>query len=104
MRSLRRVEKRHRFGNSGLRILRGPGVRNLDLSVLRNFVVRERLRIQLRAEAFNLTNTPAFGIPGSNVSNLQLSGGVIRSLNGFTEITSADPTERQLRFALRFAF
>jgi hypothetical protein len=46
-----------RYGNTGLNILRGPGVVNVDLGLFRDFRIRERLQIQFRAEAFNATNT-----------------------------------------------
>jgi hypothetical protein len=56
------------FGNSGRNTLRGPGLMNIDLSISRNFLFTERMKLQFRAEAFNLTNTKAFGLPNSKVS------------------------------------
>lgn len=94
-----------RFGNSGLNILRGPGLVNLDLGLFREFVVSERVRIQFRAEAFNVSNTPHFNNPGTNVSNLLLGpGGTVSQLRGFAEITSAQSDERQHRLGLRISF
>lgn len=94
-----------RYGNAGLNILRGPGLVNLDLGVFRAFRLTERIQLQFRAEAFNATNTPHFNNPGSNVSSIVLnSDGTIRTLGGYTEITSARPDERQFRFALRLSF
>jgi hypothetical protein len=94
-----------RFGTSGINILRGPGVANLDLGLFREFRATEKFRIQFRAEAFNFTNTPHFNNPGSSVSSMQLNAdGSIRSLNGYTEITGAQADERQLRFGLRISF
>lgn len=93
-----------RYGNSGLNILRGPGVVNLDLGLFREFLVRD-LRIQFRAEAFNATNTPHFNNPGNNVSNMRLNAdGTVNSLGGYTEITSAKADERQVRLGVRVAF
>jgi hypothetical protein len=67
--------------------------------------------MQFRAEVFNLTNTPHFSNPASNVSNLQLNAdGTIRNLGGFSTITSIRNTgregldERVFRFGLRFSF
>jgi hypothetical protein len=92
------------FGNSGRDILFGPGVFNLNASLFRNFRVTERFQLQFRAEAFNLTNTPQFGQPGATVSSATFNAdGSIKSLNGYTQITSAS-NERQLRFALRLSF
>jgi hypothetical protein len=93
-----------RFGNSGRNILRGPGLVNLDASIFRDFPITERWKLQFRAEAFNVSNTPAFNNPGATVSAATRVGGVITNLNGYTEITSAQPTERQLRFALKLFF
>jgi hypothetical protein len=100
-----------RFGNAGLNSLRGPGSFNTDLSLFRNFQFSERWALQLRAEAFNFTNTPHFSNPGTNVSNLQLNtDGTIKSLGGYDQITSTTATgrdgidERQFRFGVRVSF
>jgi hypothetical protein len=94
-----------RYGTSGLNILRGPGVVNLDLGLFREFSVKERIKIQFRAEAFNATNTPHFNNPGTNVSNATRStDGTITRLNGYSEITTAANDERQFRFGLRISF
>ena len=94
-----------RFGSSGPNILRGPGVTNLDMGIFREFSATERVKMQFRAEAFNFTNTPHFNNPGANVSNMTLNtDGSIRSLNGYTEITSAQPDERQIRLGVRISF
>ena len=93
-----------RFGTAGYNILRGPGVGVWDFSVFRHFRVTEHVNIQLRMESFNFTNTPRFSNPGANVSNMSLyTDGTIRSLGGYTEITSGGG-ERQFRFGLRVAF
>lgn len=61
------------FGNAGKGIVRGPGLNLTDLSIMKNFRVTEQLRLQYRAEMFNVFNhtnlldvgtslgTPAFG-------------------------------------------
>ena len=94
-----------RFGNSGRNTLRGPGLVNLDASLFRDFQLRDGLKMQFRAEVFNVTNTPAFNNPGANASApTRNADGTIINLNGYTEITSAQATERQIRFALRMIF
>lgn len=94
-----------RFGTSGLNILRGPGVVNLDLGLFREFGVSERVKIQFRAEVFNATNTPHFNNPGTNVSNMLLRpDDTVAQLRGFSEITGAQNDERQFRFGLRVSF
>jgi hypothetical protein len=100
-----------RFGTAGFNSLKGPGIVNLDMGIFRNFQINERWNIQFRAEAFNSTNTPHFANPGNNVSNLQLNtDGTIRSLGGYTEITTLANTgrdgidERVFRLGLRIGF
>jgi hypothetical protein len=93
-----------RFGTAGFNSLRGPGVVNLDFGLFRNFRFKESWMLQLRADAFNLTNTPHFNNPGANVDNLRLNtDGSVRDLNGFSEVTSAWG-ERQIRFGVRLSF
>jgi hypothetical protein len=79
-----------RFGNTGRNILRGPGAVNFDLSLFRNFPITERFTLQFRAESFNLTNTPHFENPGTNVNAAS-----------FMRITSAVADQRTFRFGLR---
>lgn len=94
-----------RFGNTGRNILRGPGQTNLDASIFRDFPITERFKLQFRAEAFNLSNTPAFNNPGATVSSAtRNAAGEITNLGGYTEVTSALATERQFRFALKLFF
>jgi len=97
-----------RFGTAAFNLLRGPGYANWDLGLFRQFRLREKVNLQFRLEAFNVTNTPHFNNPGSNnntnVSNMQLNpDGSIRNLGGYTEVTSSYG-ERQLRLGLRLGF
>jgi hypothetical protein len=103
-----------RFGNSGFNSVRGPGFANFDFAVHRTFSFRDRWNLQIRAEVFNLTNTPHFANPGDanrNVSNLQLNpDGTIRNLGGFSSITTTANSgrdgidERLIRFGVRLGF
>jgi len=76
-----------RFGTFGYNVLSGPGQRNFDFSLFKNFPFKERFNIQFRWEAINATNTPFFGDPGgigfTNVNQLTPDGtrmGEVRSL------------------------
>ena len=99
------------IGNAGPNILQGPTEFNLDASLFRNFSVTERIKFQFRAEAFNVSNTPAWGNPGNNVSNLVLNpDGSVKNLNGFGVITGTRGVgrdvgdQRQMQLGLRLSF
>ncbi len=96
-----------RFGTAGFNSLRGPGVASWDLMVVRQFDLPRQMNLQVRMEAFNLTDRPRFPEqPGNNVSNLQLNpDGSIRNLNGFAVVTGTqDGSERQIRFGVRLGW
>jgi hypothetical protein len=96
-----------RLGNSGYNSMKGPGVAQWDLGLFRQIGLGGQKTLQVRLEAFNVTNRPQFANPGSNRSSLQLNpDGSIRNLNGYTEITSTtgSKSERQVRVGLRFGF
>ncbi len=89
-----------RFGTTGRNILRGPGLVNLDLGLFRQFGVTERVKVQFRAEAFNISNTPHFANPSGNASGTGFL--TITSVNSEDNDASAGP--RAVRFGLRVSF
>jgi hypothetical protein len=73
--------------------VRGDGIRNVDFSVFKNFQIRESMKLQLRTEFFNFTNTPRFGDPNGSVGD-----------GNFGNITSQVNSPRQVQFGARFLF
>jgi hypothetical protein len=71
------------FGNVGrfLPNVRAPGTHNLDASLFKNFKPIERATLQLRAEAYNFTNSPTWSSPGTTV-NAPSTFGIITSRSG----------------------
>jgi hypothetical protein len=67
------IPAQYQFGNSGLDILRGPGLATADVSIARTFAVRERLRLQFRIDQFNFLNRANFGLP-DRILGLDSSG------------------------------
>jgi hypothetical protein len=86
------------FGNVGRGTLTGPGLAELDLSVLKNLQVSERARLQLRAEFFNIPNHPNLGPPNSTV----FANGAISASAGL--ITSTATTSREVQIGLKLIF
>jgi hypothetical protein len=58
-----------RFGTSGRNIISGPGLFGLNLSLSKSFQFTERIKLELRAETFNFTNTPQFSNPGTSLTS-----------------------------------
>lgn len=83
------------FGNAGINILRGPSVRNWDITLSKNFVFKEGLRLQFRTDLLNAFNQVNFGNPNSAVDNP--GGGTI---SGF--LLGYNP--RLIQFGLKFYF
>lgn len=57
------------FGTSGRNLFSGPGLFILNASLFKNIRVRERFNIEVRGEAFNITNTPEFGNPSASITS-----------------------------------
>jgi hypothetical protein len=54
-------------GNLGRNALIGPGYWDTDVGIMKNTKINERLRIQFRAELFNIFNHANFSFPGMGV-------------------------------------
>jgi hypothetical protein len=80
------------FGTSGRNILNGPGSITMNLTLSRNFRIREKHNVQLRWEAFNFLNHANFALPVTTVN----------TPNAAT-ITSA-ASGRSMQVALRYSF
>jgi hypothetical protein len=80
------------IGTSSRNPVRGPGYRNLDVALMRRVPFGAGKALEVRAEVFNLTNTPPFGAPNTTVGAA-----------AYGTITSAgDPRVAQL--GLKFIF
>src|SRR5437870_7298517 len=80
------------FGNAGRNILRGPGNATVDFGMIKVFPLRERHRMQFRAEMFNLFNRVNLNNPNSN-----------QSAANFGKITNAG-SPRVIQLALKYMF
>jgi hypothetical protein len=84
-----------RFGNSERNSVRGPGWWNIDLGIFRRIALGPKVNLELRAEGFNLTNTPHFSNPNTSVNSSSFM--IISS-------TSTNSPERQFRLGARLSF
>jgi hypothetical protein len=88
------------IGNVGRDILHGPRLFSINGSIFRRFNFNERMRLEFRAEAYNLTNTPQFDLPDTTLGDA-----------AFGQITTAQGNQsvkvnlnRSLQGSLRFIF
>jgi len=77
------------FGNVGRNAFRAPGLEQWDLSVDKNFRIRESIALQFRSEFFNILNHTNFGLPTA-----------ISTSSAFGTIRTTYPS-RQIQFALK---
>jgi len=85
------------FGNAARNLprTRSDGWNNIDLSLMKNFRIRERIKLQFRAESFNFTNTPTFGNPAANID-----AGNFGTVSSF----AANSRPREFQLALKLSF
>jgi hypothetical protein len=81
------------FGNSGRDILNGPGFHNIDFGLSREISLVEGTSLEIRAEAFNLFNTPQFGLPNATLGQSTTA-----------VISSVTKPQRQIQLAARLHF
>jgi hypothetical protein len=87
------------FGNSGRGLMSGPGFFNLDASLFKVFAIREKFKLEVRGEAFSVTNTPQFNNPNTGVNNYNVDS----SKNTFGVITGSGGA-RTLQLGARLTF
>ena len=80
------------FGNEGRNNLIAPGTVNFDFSAFKTTRITESVRVELRAEMFNIFNHPQFLSPVSDPTN-----------QAFGQITAARPA-REIQFGLKLKF
>ena len=86
------VTQAGQFGNEGRNVVRGPGLANVDLSLMKGFQLGETRRLQFRAECFNIANHANFFLPEVDLAS-----------PAFGRITESR-APRLFQFALKFLF
>jgi hypothetical protein len=80
------------WGSVGRNTVTGPGITNLDASIMRNFRMRSNT-LQFRLEAFNALNHPIWNDPNTVLTN-----------PNYGSITSTRKPMRELQLGLKFMF
>jgi hypothetical protein len=81
------------LGNSGSGKVRGPGYYNADLSLSKSQNIREKMRLILQVDAFNLSNTPHYSNPDTNLAD-----------SDFGQIGGTNGVPRQIQLGVHVTF
>jgi len=94
------------FGNAPRNFATGFGAWQMDLAVRREFPIYENLKLQFRAEAFNIFNHPNFGTIGVFAfnNNFGLATGTLASSLGGLSPLYQQGGSRSMQFALKLVF
>ncbi|MFN2499435.1 MAG: hypothetical protein ABR557_10140, partial [Pyrinomonadaceae bacterium] len=85
------------YGNLPRNAFRLPRFFNMDASLIKRIAIKEGVRIELRAEAFNLTNTVHLGFPSDGVN-------VISGTSTFSRDLTSDSLARVVQVGFKFSF
>jgi len=96
------VSSGYGFGNAPIGNLRSMRFINVDVALTKDFFIRESMRLQFRAEAFNVFNHMVLGVPGNSIAP-SFSNGTI-SYGNAGVVSSIANTPRELQLALKFLF
>jgi len=99
------------FGTMGRNLFRGPSFNNWDFSLVKDTRLTERVRMQFRAEFFNVLNHPLFANPeASTLFNEDPSSpGLFGASNATPDVGAANPVigtggPRNIQLGLKFIF
>jgi outer membrane receptor protein involved in Fe transport len=87
------------YGTASRGLLRGPGRTNLDMSLVKNTAITEKLHLEIRVDAFNLFNHAEFADPVTNIASPEF-GQIIATGSPSTN----QPLARILQLAAKFTF
>ena len=94
--------------NEGRNAVRGPGLASVDLSLFKNFAIREGMKLQIRAQAYNFLNHPLYSFPSGNNLTLQFqqdpASQVIKQANTNFGVANTKQGQRVLEFGAKFYF
>jgi hypothetical protein len=90
-----------RFGNAGNDIISTPGMRNLDLGLMKEFHFSERKFLRFQATASDALNHPNFGYPAANISSPGTVGFITST---HTNYLKGSNDGRVLNLSLRLQF
>jgi hypothetical protein len=101
-----------KLGNCPISSERGPGIKQIDMSLSKKFAIREHQSLEFRFDALNACNTPIFAVAGY-ATDVFPGGGIDKSKYGSdpndtagipTGVVNSSVGARNLQFALKYQF
>jgi hypothetical protein len=92
------------FGNLGRNVIIGPGFANVDLALVKDTKITERITWEIRAEAFDLLNHANFSQTGANPAFDTLGGATFALLTATRNPPGDSGSSRQLQLAMKLIF
>jgi hypothetical protein len=90
------------LGSAGRNSIIGPGIRDVDLSLMKNNKITERLNAQFRVDFFNIFNFVNYATPIKASTQLfNQAGAPIASAGTLTQTSTSS---RQIQFAIKLIF
>jgi hypothetical protein len=97
-------QSRGAFGTCGVSTVRGPGLDQIDMSLQKNFPMRDSLYLQFRSEFINALNHPIFDAPASTCSGSASVPGTPSPCSVGLGMISASQGQRTIQFALKLYY
>ena len=98
------------FGDAPRDVARGPDAWQMDIGLGKHIPLTEGVRLEFRAEFFNIFNHPQYGLPQSDITpylngTQGVFGSIIQTVNTTTPVSPVGTgTPREMQFVLRVAF
>jgi hypothetical protein len=90
------------FGNVPKNVLQGPNLRDIDISLFKTTTITERVKLQFRAEGFNVSNRANYSNPSTGAQSVFSNATTVSPTAGIIQSTAT--TSRQLQFGLKLMF
>ncbi len=91
------------YGTLPRNFFRGPGRTNLDMTFSKSTAITERLKLELRADFFNVFNHAEFANPSTSIASSNF-GRITRTGDPANAVFPSDPKQRIIQIGAKISF